>query len=141
MKRSSCILSVSWNRVNLVIIWQTNNWLLMLILYQVQNSSYVLFLPSYYEKQLQLMSLKTTEVAVRRCSQEKFPENMQQIYKRAPMLKRDFILWHGFSPVNLLHIYRTPFPENTPGGLLVKLTRGVYRNQPNVWDETFCKII
>ena len=26
---------------------------------------------------------------------------------------------HGCSPVNLLHIFRTPFPKNTPGALLL----------------------
>ena len=26
-------------------------------------------------------------------------------------------LQHGCSPVNLLHIFRTPFPKNTSGGL------------------------
>ena len=50
---------------------------------------------------------------------------MQHIYKRTPMLKckvqSNFIeitLWHGCSPINLLHISRTPFPKNTSGGLL-----------------------
>ena len=53
-------------------------------------------------------------------------ENMQQIYRRTPMPKCDFnkvaaiALRHGCSPVNLLHIFRTPFPENTSGGLLLK---------------------
>ena len=28
---------------------------------------------------------------------------------------------HGCSPVNLLHIFRTPFPKNTFGGLFLKL--------------------
>ena len=28
-------------------------------------------------------------------------------------------LWHGCSPVNLLHIFRKPFPKNTSGGLLL----------------------
>ena len=28
---------------------------------------------------------------------------------------------HGCSPVNLLHIFRTPFPKNTPGRLLLML--------------------
>ena len=28
---------------------------------------------------------------------------------------------HGFSPVNLLHIFRTPFPKNTSGRLLLKI--------------------
>ena len=31
-------------------------------------------------------------------------------------------LRHGCSPVNLLHIFRTPFPENTYGGVLLSLT-------------------
>ena len=33
---------------------------------------------------------------------------------------RNFIeiaLWHECSPVNLLHIFRIPFPKNTSGGL------------------------
>ena len=29
-------------------------------------------------------------------------------------------LWHRCSPVNLLHIFRTLFPKNTSGGLLLK---------------------
>ena len=28
-------------------------------------------------------------------------------------------LWHGFSPLNLLHVFRTPFPKNTSGCLLL----------------------
>ena len=58
---------------------------------------------------------KTSRGVLRkRCS-----KNMQQIYRRPPMPKCDFIkllcnfieitLWHGCSPVNLLHISRTPF--------------------------------
>ena len=31
-------------------------------------------------------------------------------------------LRHWCSPVNLLHIFRTPFPKNTSGGLLLRLT-------------------
>ena len=57
----------------------------------------------------------------KRCS-----ENMQQMYMRAPTSKcdllRNFIeipLRHGCSSVNLLNIFRTPFPKNTPGGLLL----------------------
>ena len=30
-------------------------------------------------------------------------------------------LRHGCSPVNLLHIFRTPFPKNTSGRLLLKM--------------------
>ena len=52
-------------------------------------------------------------------------ENMQQIYRITPMPKCDlcnFIeiaLRHGCSPVNLLHIFRTPFPSNTSGWMLL----------------------
>ena len=60
-------------------------------------------------------------------------ENMQQIYRRTAMPKCDFnkaakqsnfieiTLRHGCSPVNLLHIFRTPFPNNTSGRLLLVL--------------------
>ena len=57
----------------------------------------------------------------KRCS-----ENMQQIYGRTPTPKCDLFcnfieiaLRHGASPINLLHIFRTPFPKNTAGGLLL----------------------
>ena len=58
-------------------------------------------------------------------------ENMQQIYGRKRMPKCDFnkvssnfikiALRHGCSPVNLLHIFRAPFPRNTSGWLLLYL--------------------
>ena len=37
------------------------------------------------------------------------------------MPKYDFdkVALHGCSTVNLLHIFRTPFPRNTSGGLLL----------------------
>ena len=28
----------------------------------------------------------------------------------------ELIPWHAYSPINLLHIFRTPFPNNTSGG-------------------------
>ena len=70
-------------------------------------------------------SLKLTKgVLVIRCS-----ENMQHIYRRTPMRKCDFnkvakqlywnTLWHGCSPVSLLHIFRTSFLMNTSRGLLL----------------------
>ena len=54
-------------------------------------------------------------------------ENMQQIYRRTPMPKCDFNkvalqLRHGFSPVNLLHIFRRSFIKNTSGGLLLTIS-------------------
>ena len=60
----------------------------------------------------------------KRCS-----ENMQQIYRRTVILKYDFnkaasnfleiALRYGCSPINLLHIFRTPFPKNTSWWLLL----------------------
>ena len=41
-----------------------------------------------------------------------------QIYRRTPMPNCDF-LRHECSPVNLLHIFRTPFPKNTSGRLFL----------------------
>ena len=32
----------------------------------------------------------------------------------------EIAIWHGFSPVNFLHIFRTPFLKNTFGRLLLK---------------------
>ena len=69
------------------------------------------------------------EAALQRCSKERFSGNMVQIYRRIPMLKRDFnrvalqlteiALRHECSPVNLLHIFRTPFYKIKYGGLLL----------------------
>ena len=54
----------------------------------------------------------------KRCS-----ENMPQIYRTTPVPSNfiEITLWHGCSPVNLLHIFRTPFSKNTPGWLLLNL--------------------
>ena len=47
---------------------------------------------------------------------------MQQIDRRTPMPKCDFnkVALYGCCPVNLQHIFRTPFPKNISGGLLLK---------------------
>ena len=57
----------------------------------------------------------------KRCS-----ENMQQNYRRTPKPKCDFnkvpieITFRiGCSPINLLNIFRIPFPKNTSGWLLL----------------------
>ena len=42
-------------------------------------------------------------------------ENMQQIYEKTSVPESNFIeiaLRHGCSPVNLLHVFGTPFPRN-----------------------------
>ena len=71
----------------------------------------------------------SAEAALQRCFRKRCPENMQQICWRAFRLKCDFnlvALKSHFdmgvrSPVNLLHIFRTPSPKNTCGGLLLIL--------------------
>ena len=66
---------------------------------------------------------------------KRYSENMQQIYRRTPMPMCDlnkvalqyFIeitLRHGYSPVNFLIIFRTPFPKNTSWWLLLTFERG-----------------
>ena len=46
-------------------------------------------------------------------------ENIQQIYRRIPMPKCDFNKKKKSYPVNLLHIFKTPFPKNTGGRVLL----------------------
>ena len=74
-------------------------------------------LTSQYEIQKQ----PSRGVLTKRCS-----ENMQQIYRRTLTPKCNFNkvskqLWRGCSPVNLLHIFRAPFPINTSGWLLLEI--------------------
>ena len=67
----------------------------------------------------------------RRVLRKRCSKNTQQIYRRTPMPNCDFnkvasnfieiALRHGCSPVNLLHIFRTTFPKNTSGRLLLLL--------------------
>ena len=67
---------------------------------------------------------------------------MQQIYMRTPMRKCDQLcsftetaLWHGCFPVNLQQVFRTPFPQNTFGGLLFYI-----RTFPKPFSFTFCTV-
>ena len=83
-------------------------------------------------------------VLKKRCS-----GNMQQIYRRTPMPKCDFnkvallcnfikiTLWHGCSPVNLLHIFRTSFLTWTAasGSFLVKCSTGSWKHQWIIWRD------
>ena len=65
------------------------------------------------------------KVVLKKCS--KFTEehpcrstiSIKLLYRRTPMPKCDFNkVAKRCSLVNLLHIFRTPFPRNNPGGLL-----------------------
>ena len=40
----------------------------------------------------------------------------------------DIALRHVGSPLNLLHIFRTPFPKNTSGGLLLWIERLILKS-------------
>ena len=72
-----------------------------------------------------------SEAAVQDVLKKRCCENMQQIYTRPTMQKCNFnkvahqlieiTLRHGYSPVHLLHIFRTPFPRNTSGWLLLQI--------------------
>ena len=54
-------------------------------------------------------------------------------------LQSNFIeieLWHGCFPVNLLHFFRTPFPKNTSGGMLMqKHHKSLFRTLPSIYER------
>ena len=55
----------------------------------------------------------------KRCS-ENMPADLQENgHAEVQSNFIEIILRHGCSPVNLLHIFRRPFPNNTSGGLLL----------------------
>ena len=64
---------------------------------------------------------------------KRYSENIQQIYRRTPMPRCDFnkvasqlyemALRHGWFPVHLLHIFRTPFPRNTSEWLHLNIVK------------------
>ena len=82
---------------------------------------------------------------------KRFSENMQQIYRRTPMLKCDFnkvfieiALPHRCFPINLLHNIRTPIKKNTFEKLLWRrnFSRSVCRTLQNIFDGAiFAKMI
>ena len=64
-------------------------------------------------------------------SQPYFSQNLEIPYWKSSFpVHRQIALRHGCSPVNLLHIFRTPFPKNTSGWLLLFL---------NVFNADFSK--
>ena len=82
---------------------------------------------------------KQSEAALQRCSWEKVFWIYEQIYRKTPTQKCDFnkvakqlieiAVRHECSPINLLHIFRTPFPKNTSGWLLLnsKFSTKIYQ--------------
>ena len=48
----------------------------------------------------------------------------------------EITLRHGCSPVNLLYIFKTLFPKNICGGLLL---RGLFKTLSEVYNEDFLK--
>ena len=72
---------------------------------------------------------------------------MQQIHRRAPMQKCDFneiALWHRWSPVNFLYIFRTLFPSSH---LLMFYVNVVLKNFTKLirkllcWSHFFIKLL
>ena len=78
------------------------------------------------------MEKAITEAAIQRCSHKtvfwKYAANLQdnthaEVRFQIKLLCNfiEIALRHGFSPVNLLPIFRTPFLKNTSGQLLLRL--------------------
>ena len=119
-------------------VWAAFNWVFLLI----SALGKPLFYANFPQKQ------PARGVPRKRCS-----ENMQQIYRRTPTPKCDFncnfiqiTLRYGFSPANLLHIFRTPFPRNTFGWLLLfplfieiygRACKDVFRTQSKIYNGVF----
>ena len=70
-------------------------------------------------------------------------ENMQQVYRRTPMPKFDFdkvsTTRHRCCPVNLLHIFRTPFPKNSSVATKYQASKAVV--QRCTIKEVFLKVL
>ena len=80
---------------------------------------FIIFNITTWNKICVIQKLPSRGVLKKRCS-----DNTQQIYRRTTMPKFvcNFIgitLRHGCSPVNLPHIFRTPFTKNTSERLLL----------------------
>ena len=69
-------------------------------------------LTSLYQKQ-------PSRSVLRKMCSENMQQNMQQEKTHGELRFIELALWHGCSPLNLLHIHRTPFLKNTPGQLLL----------------------
>ena len=68
----------------------------------------------------------------------KYAANLEEnTYAEVWLKKIEVILRHGFSPVNLLHIFRTTFYKNNSGGLLPLLWRIIIMKDGTMihWDK------
>ena len=97
------------------------------------TSKYRRFIYSYSNEKAHLQKQPFIGVLIKRCF-----GNVQLINRIPPISKCDFnsnfieiTLRHGCSPVNLLHISRTPFPKNTSGGLLLHLLTRIIQSERN----------
>ena len=72
------------------------------------------------------LTIECAEAVLQRCSYKKlfwkYAVNLQEnTHAEAQCNFIEIALWHGCSPVNLLHIFRTPFLKNSSGGLLLNV--------------------
>ena len=96
----------------------------------------------FYENLLKTIAMTRSECAIKCRNKANYRSSSPEVFLRKGILKIcskfteehscrsvisikllfiDITLWHGYSPVNLLHIFRTPFYKNTSGQLLLKL--------------------
>ena len=64
---------------------------------------------------------------------QKHPSRGVQPYRPKSDFNKVAIFWYGCSPVNLLHIFRTPFPKNTSGRLLLNIVT----EKVSIKDESY----
>ena len=86
---------------------------LYLDFFERYNYHSLVYLRQFVKTTLLLQKQPSRGVLKKRCS-----EVMQQIYSNFI----EITLRHGCSPVNLWHIFRTPFSKNSSGWLLLSLT-------------------
>ena len=96
----------------------------------------ILFLVNFNkEETLEMPSCVLQKPPSRGALRKRCSDNMQQIYRRTLIPKGNFMpkceitLRHGCSPVNLLHIFRTPFLKNTSGRFLLILSNWTSTNE------------
>ena len=107
-----------WNLIGITIIFIT-----VKILHYID-------ITAWWLRRLSQWSKSQTEGALHRCSYKKEFWKYAANLRRTPTSKRNLnnvalqLYWnhtrHWCSLVNLLHIFRTQFLQNTPGGLLLK---------------------